>query len=171
MTLQRSMTVISAAMLAGMTMYGTARADDLPDLMVQNLMVSPHQVSPGGALDVKAFIRNKGKAVAPGTVGSGGNAGGFMVDITLGTDQNTPEGMAAGSPNYSEDVLLTGGRFSNTTDLAPGDVKDFSDFDPVVPADTPPGQYFVCARVDPGQKVAESDEGNNTKCMAIQVVQ
>lgn len=175
--LKRSSMVLGAAAMAGLIAYGVAQAtaanaaNGLPDLVVQKITVGPNKITPGGALDVQAFIRNKGTSVAPGTVGSGGGSGGFMVDITLGTDHDTPDGFAAGSPNYSEDVLLKGGRFSNTTDLAPGETKDFSDFDPEIPADTPLGNYFVCARVDPGQKVAESKEDNNTKCTRIKVVQ
>ncbi len=137
----------------------------LPDLVVRNLTVSPTTVSPGADVDVKALIRNDGNAVAPGT--SSGN--GYMVDITLGTDTNTPAGWAVYSANYSEDVLLKGGRFSNTIDLAPGAMQSYGDTNNQIPADTPPGNYYVCARVDPGGKVAESNEGNNTRCVRITV--
>lgn len=136
-----------------------------PDLIVRNLSAGPSTVAPGANLNVKALIRNNGNATAPGT--ASGN--GYMVDITLGTDTNTPPGFATYSPNYSEDVLLKGGRFSNTTDLAPGTMKSYGDANNQIPSDTPPGNYYVCARVDPGGEVAESNEGNNTRCVRITV--
>ncbi|MFP3942641.1 MAG: CARDB domain-containing protein [Alphaproteobacteria bacterium] len=145
---------------------GTVRGGQ-PDLIVRNLTVNPATASPGAQLDVKALIRNNGNAVAPGT--SSGD--GYMVDITLGTDTSTPPGYAVYSPNYSEDVLLKGGRFSNTVDLAPNAMKSYGDTKNQIPTDTPPGKYYVCARVDPGGKVAESNEGNNTRCMRITVRQ
>lgn len=68
-----------------------------------------------------------------------------------------------------EDVLLQGGRVSNTRALAAGASAVF----PVgvrIPADTPPGTYCLGAVVDPGRVVAESNESNNTSCVRIKIV-
>jgi subtilase family serine protease len=40
----------------------------------------------------------------------------------------------------------------------------------VIPADTPPGAYFLCAVIDSGNKVVEENEGNNCACCRIQVM-
>jgi hypothetical protein len=38
-----------------------------------------------------------------------------------------------------------------------------------LPANIPGGNYFLCARIDPGNKVAEGNEDNNTFCLPITV--
>jgi len=58
---------------------------------------------------------------------------------------------------------LKGGRVSRTADLAPGAFRQYA-VGAGIPADTPPGDYFLCATVDPGGAVPESNEGNNTTC-------
>jgi hypothetical protein len=35
-----------------------------------------------------------------------------------------------------------------------------------VPADTPPGTYYICAKANGGGSVAESDDSNNARCTA-----
>jgi hypothetical protein len=121
---------------------------------------------------VKVLARNVGLAAAPGTSGVLSPSNGFMIDVVLSTDTNTPASFATFSPNFSEDVLLQGGRISNTTDLAPSTSKDYIGLEGGsgrIPVDTPGGAYFVCARIDSGNKVAESDESNNTSCAQIKI--
>jgi subtilase family serine protease len=91
-----------------------------------------------------------------------------MIDIVLSTDTNVPPGFATFSPNFSEDVLLLGARTSNTIDLAPGASKVYAT-GAGIPADTPTGNYQICARIDSGSKVAESNEANNVMCRAIKI--
>jgi hypothetical protein len=38
-----------------------------------------------------------------------------------------------------------------------------------IPADTPPGVYFICARVDAGNTVSELQEDNNAACTRIRI--
>jgi hypothetical protein len=91
-----------------------------------------------------------------------------MFDSVLSTDEVVPKDFATYSPNYFEDVLLRGGRGSNLTDLAPGESKIVLN-GAGIPSDTPAGNYFICAQIDPGAKVAESDEENNVSCMPIEI--
>lgn len=124
-------------------------------------------ISSGVSISIEAH--NQGGAIATGTQGGGA---GWMVDVILSTDTSTPAGYAAYSANYSEDVLLRGGRMSNTPDIAAGGVHRFGapsyDVGPFgFPSDTPPGSYYLCLRIDPGNAIAESNENNNNVCQAI----
>jgi subtilase family serine protease len=93
-----------------------------------------------------------------------------MVDLSLSSDRNIPEGFASFSPNFSEDVLLRGGRISNTPDLEPGESITFTEDNLELPDDVPPGDYFLTARVDPAGNVAESDETDNTDLVDLKVL-
>jgi hypothetical protein len=91
-----------------------------------------------------------------------------MVDLMLSTDTNVPAGMAIYSANFSEDVLLQGGRISHTRTLNPGQSKIYV-VNGGIPADTPPGGYYICAKVDSGNKITESNEGNNSSCKRVYI--
>jgi hypothetical protein len=39
-----------------------------------------------------------------------------------------------------------------------------------LPSGVPPGDYFLCAGVDLGNRVAESNEHNNVACNPIQIL-
>ena len=68
-------------------------------------------------------------------------------------------------------MLLQGGRVSNTVDLAPGDSQLYVIAAGTIPADTPPGAYFVCSQIDPDLQIPELDEGNNVDCVPIEIVE
>lgn len=143
-----------------------------PDLVVR--ITGPATASPGQDIGplIKVQARNNGTAAAPGTTGSLDPANGFMIDVVLSTDTNVPAGFAAFSANFSEDVLLQGGRISNTTDLAPAATQPYPNLqggNGKIPTDTPAGAYHLCARIDAGNKVAESNEGNNVSCARIKI--
>jgi hypothetical protein len=138
----------------------------MPDLQVR--LSAPATAVAGTNIgnQVRLAVRNGGQAPAPGTDTAGNN--GYMVDLMLSSDTNTPAGWATHSTSYHEDVLLTGGRVSNTKTLGPGQQKSY----PVgagIPANTPTGSYYLCAKVDPGKKVAESNENNNVTCRPIRI--
>lgn len=139
-----------------------------PDLMVK--INGPSSAAPGEDIGnaVKLTARNAGNAAAPGTVGTLNPSDGFMIDVVLSKDGNVPSGFATYSDNFHEDVLLKGGRVSRTDDLAPGASKGYP-VGATIPADTPPGKYRLCAQIDPANKVAESNEGNNVACDRITV--
>jgi hypothetical protein len=126
--------------------------------------------------NIGAFItttaRNLGAAAAPGTSGSLDPANGYVIDVVLSTDRNVPPSPASYSAAFSEDVLLRGGRIGNTVDLAPLATKSYpslSGGSGTIPADTPTGVYSVCARIDPANRVAESNEANNVACFPIKI--
>lgn len=137
-----------------------------PDLVPR--LVAPASAQPGDDVGplVRLSLRNVGTAVAPG---SRDHRAGYMVDISLGRDAVVSVGFKAYSPHYAEDVLLEGGRISRTTDLAPG-AAIRCPVGAVIPADASPGTYHLCAYVDPGNVIPESDERNNATCVPLRIV-
>jgi hypothetical protein len=162
-------TVSVATFVAAAYSMTFAQQGPAPDLIVR---VSGPPVAAAGQ-DISRMIRlqagNRGTAPAPGTVGALDPRDGYMVDLILSSDPDVPEGWAVYSPNWAEDVLLRGGRTSRTTDLAPGASRLYR-VGATIPADTPPGWYRLCAHIDPGNRVVESNEDNNTSCTGIRVI-
>jgi hypothetical protein len=139
-----------------------------PDLKVS--IAGPNAAKTGDDIGplLKLIASNAGGAAAPGTTGTLDPAHGYMIDVVLSRDTLVPPGFATYSPLFSEDVLLQGGRVSNTQDLAPGASKPYL-VGARIPTDTPAGSYYVCARIDPGNKVLETNKSNNTACMPIRI--
>ena len=108
----------------------------------------------------------RGRATAAGT--RAGASRGYMLDLVLSSDADVPTGPATFSATFAEDALLRGGRVSDTPDLAAGGtaVRRAGAF---IPADTPPGKYFLCARIDPTNQIVETDENNNVACVPIEI--
>jgi hypothetical protein len=140
---------------------------DLSDLVVT--VTGPASAAAGDEIAglVDLIAENVGGAAAAGTLTAG--TGGYMIDVVLSSDQLVPPGFAAYSPTYSEDVLLQGGRVSNTLDLAPGASEPYDIAVGTIPTDTPAGSYFLCAQIDPDQQIVELDEGNNVHCVPIEI--
>jgi hypothetical protein len=145
------------------------RGSRKPDLVVR--VRAPALAKSGSDIgpSVRLVAHNIGTGPAPGTTGVLDPSNGYMIDLVLSTDTNVPAGFATVSPNFSEDVLLQGGRTSKTIDLAPGALKAYPT-GAGIPADTPTGIYQLCARIDPGSKVGESNEANNVMCVRIKVI-
>jgi hypothetical protein len=93
----------------------------------------------------------------------------IFVDLVLRSDPNcpSPASLAAYSPHYSNGVLLQGGR--TNISLAAAETKPVTTLGGVIPTDTPPGTYFLCAVIDSGNKVREDNENNNCACCRVQV--
>ncbi|EMJ93912.1 CARDB domain-containing protein [Leptospira alstonii] len=141
----------------------------LPDLMVYLITGGRKvEVKPGEDVSqkLKAQVANFGGILANGSRPA---QEGYMVDLILSQDSVVPEGYAPYFPDFKEDVLLGGGRISNTPDLLPGTLAYVSEGSNIIPKNVPPGDYNLCARVDAGSKVAESNEQNNTVCVPITV--
>jgi hypothetical protein len=142
----------------------------MPDLVV--VIRSPRMANAGDEIGLAINIRarNRGLAAALGTPGpiDPTRPAGYMIDVVLSTNALLPDGFANPSANFVEDMLLRGGRISRTADLAPGAIRGYP-VGATIPADTPTGWYFLCARIDPGSKVAESKEHNNTACYPIHI--
>jgi hypothetical protein len=136
------------------------------DLIVH--LAGPASARPGEAIGerIRLAVTNAGAATA---WGARDHPSGFMIDLTLGRDTRLAVGFKAYSPHYVEDVLLEGGRVSATADLAPAATRRYAVI-VVIPADVPAGLFHLCAYVDAGNAVAESDEGNNTACTPLRIV-
>jgi hypothetical protein len=122
----------------------------------------PRNVSPGQELGSKFKVM--GKSTFPGALSD------VAVDIILSSNRHykSPAPYATYSPNYSEDVLLKGGR-EHISFSGPGTVTVKLNGTNTIPADTPPGIYYLGAVIDTGNKVSESNERNNKSFCKIRV--
>ncbi|MFT3727506.1 MAG: CARDB domain-containing protein [Terricaulis sp.] len=116
-------------------------------------------------------MANNGDTACAGT---DTNPNGYMVDLFLSTDRTGPSTWAVYAPAWHEDVLLLGGRISRTTTLAAHATIRYSVANPSaasfkLPAGTTPGSYFLCAGMDMGNRVTESNERNNVACNPIAI--
>ncbi|MGA7616859.1 MAG: C25 family cysteine peptidase, partial [Thermoanaerobaculia bacterium] len=157
-----------------------------PDLVVRAIELTGTTVMPGQDLSgmMKVVVSNIGSAGAPGTIMNDGTprpAGeGYMIDLVLSSDASMPTGFATlplpEGVAYGEDGLLQGGRISRTPDVGAGASVDLpapapisSDVGGIIPLQAPIGPQYLCARIDPGEAVAESDESNNVTCIPVTV--
>ncbi len=133
-----------------------------PDLTIR-IMRCPGMAKPGQDLGASFVVMATNNGRTPVKQ--------VAVDIVLKKNPRcpAPAGLAVYSPNFSDGVLLKGGR--EFVDLNGGETK------PVklnglntIPADTPPGNYYLCAIIDAGNKVVEANEGNNCACCPIKIV-
>ena len=95
----------------------------------------------------------------------------IAVDIIL-TSKPTypaPAPYAIYSANYSDNVLLKGGR-EHISFAGPGKVNVTLNGTNTIPVDTPSGNYYLGAVIDAGNKVKESDERNNVSFCRLRVV-
>jgi hypothetical protein len=79
-----------------------------------------------------------------------------------------PTPAAVYSPHYSSGVLLKGGR--EQVSLVGGQKQEVKLNGPnMIPSDVPAGDYFLCAVIDAGDKIKESNEANNCSCCPIKI--
>ena len=160
-------TLAIAGALAGLiTLVSAAPANALSELEVIDLDV-PEFVIRGERFEVSVEVINRGDLVH-GTQNAG--RAGYMVDIVLSADRNVPIRVAQFSPNFRDDVLVRGGRISNTRDLNQDERQRFEGYRVEVPQDTPIGEYSICAIVDPGDLFSEEVETNNVTCVPVTVL-
>jgi hypothetical protein len=121
----------------------------VPDLTTNSLSTIATAVAPGNKFTLSNTVMNQGTAPS----------GAFTVAFSLSTDA---------SYGGVDDIA-----FSNTrsvTGLSVG-ANSSASTSLTVPATTPLGSYYVCARADSGNTVTEADEANNGRCTtsAIQI--
>ncbi len=110
-------------------------------------------------LPLKVVVTNSGDKVAQN----------FSVDIVLSTTVVVALKPAVYSPNFSDDVLLQGGR-EFIPSLKPGEhltVKLNGNLK--IPEDTPAGLYYLVAVVDSANKVDEGNENNNVSVCPLKI--
>jgi hypothetical protein len=127
---------------------------------------------PGQDLMIGLEIANRGDTRCLGTIES---ASGYMVDIFISSDRNPPASWAVHSRTWREDALLAGERVSRTNSVAPGENFRYGapryEIGPMtLPSGIPPGDYFLCAGVDLGNRIAESNERNNVACNLLRIL-
>lgn len=145
-----------------------SQTDELPDLIVELSCPSEAVAGEDIGRQIRLIAKNIGTAPAPGSSGQLDPQHSYRVDLVLSTDEQVPPGFAIYGEEFVEDVLLKGGRRSNTVDLAPNGSKDYA-ISGGIPADTREGEYYVCAQIDPGGNVAELKEDNNVSCGRIRI--
>ena len=129
------------------------------------------------ASEVSVTVKNLGNEAAPGTISPAGrvNVDGYLVELVLSSDRSVAVRPATFSAGFMEDMLLKGGRVSRTYDVTPGaslmvwDPATAQEDDLQIPTDTPSGNYFICAVVDPSGTVDEEDEENNVHCAPLNI--
>lgn len=137
-------------------------------------------------LNVKGDLTVNIRRCAQKRVKPGGTVGGLIIaakstfpvalekiaaDLILTSSPNypAPAPQAIYSANYSDRVLLKGGR--THVNFAPnGSVNVSFGNNNEIPADTPPGNYYLGVVIDAGNKAKESNERNNVAWCKIRVV-
>jgi len=124
---------------------------DFADLTVQ--LHYPVQATPGQHLqsEVTVVIENKGSAAAKNIV----------LEIILSSDNKIPQKNAVVSDQFAEDVRLGDGR--ETIPLLEAGQQLTVNFNGTlkIPADTPPGKYYLGVVADPENQISESSKENN----------
>jgi len=128
---------------------------------------APRQAYAGEDLrdQIKVLIRNHGDTRALGTR----DGRGYQVDVILSSDRASVPEFATYSNTYHDNVLLKSGRISRTSTLSPGGSQTYLP-NAVLPERIPAGNYYLCARVDPGNAVRESNERNNLSCTPLRIL-
>jgi len=135
---------------------------------------APAERREGQDVMITLAIQNRGDTNCPGSI-EAPPAASYMVDIFLSTDRTPPPSWAVYNATWREDVLLRGGRVSRTYSVGPGVTVRYGapryEIGPfVLPTGIPPGDYFLCAGVDMGGRVAESNERNNVACNPLRIL-
>lgn len=137
-----------------------------PDLEVALTANSSYPEGADVAGTVFVTVQNTGSRQALGSDDAGDE--GYFVDLVLSEDAVVPVTFAVLPSPYAftEDMLLLGGRISNTQTLSGGASASYPGHGGAIPPGTP-SPVFLCAVVDPGLRISESDEANNTSCTEI----
>lgn len=143
-----------------------------PDLVVS--LSTDARGAAGAEVPVTITVTNKGLVKALGTSEAPANKG-YVVDLVWSADSVIPM-TAAVQPVYQgltredfvEDMLVVGGRISNTKSIPPGGSVTYS-LPAYAPKNMKPGTYWLGAYVDSLGHVAESKETNNTTGAKVEI--
>lgn len=138
---------------------GAAAGERRPDLA--GILKGPATVQPGEDISSRLAltVRNAGMAAAPE----------FAVDLVLSTTPGVAVRPASYAAFFVDGLLFKNGRVK-IRGLAPGESESVRFHGPIaVPADTPPGTYYLAAVIDPGNAVPERSPYNNVALWAVTV--
>jgi hypothetical protein len=144
-----------------------------PNLVVTSVVTDKTTYVLGETVNCKVTFKNIGAAKAIGTLDDA--AKGYMLDLVLSIDASAPIVFAAVPAPYEfqEDMLVIGGRHSNTPTLAPGMQQTFALSFPLPKVMVKPCQLGYVALggvIDPGKKIAESNEADNTNFARFKII-
>lgn len=121
----------------------------------------PSKTGPGKSLADQISITVENKGTIP--------AKNFIVQLVLSRNSDIPIEEAVYSAQYSDNVLLEGGKTTIPV-LEPGQKLSVPLQGPLtIPPDTTPGAYFLAAVVDPTRIIEESSEDNNRDARFISI--
>jgi hypothetical protein len=133
----------------------------LPDLTVK-IRRCPKSVKPGTDLgsSIRVIAINRGGAAVKDV----------DLEIILRKENYcpTPAPNAVYSPHFSSGVLLKGGHEQVSLKAYEKQEVKLNGTN-AIPSDTPPGDYFLCAVIDAGNKIKESNETDNCSCCPVKV--
>jgi len=115
-----------------------------PDLIITNVAFTSQKVNPGDTVSVTDTEWNQGESLAES----------FRISYRLSTN---------GTYGDSDDISFGATRSVSSLGAGAGGT---SSIELSVPSNTPLGDYYICAKVDSGNTVNESDDTNNTRCSA-----
>jgi hypothetical protein len=135
----------------------------------------PTKVAAGDSISLKVIVKNEGFGTAPGTAEVDYHNA-YMVDLVLSSNFDIPVKWAV-QPVYAgktkddfvDDMLMLGGRISNTQSIAPKSQSIYT-LTTYIPKKTSPGIYYLGAVADPGKVVTESNENNNIFRLKIEIL-
>jgi len=112
------------------------------DLIMSAVSTAVTAAAPGGGVSLSNSAKNQGTA----------SAGSFTIVFSLSTNATYGDG---------DDITITKTR--SVTSLGIGATSTAST-SLTIPAATPLGNYYLCAKADSDNSVLETDETNNTRC-------
>jgi pimeloyl-ACP methyl ester carboxylesterase len=124
-----------------------------PDLVISSIALSTNRAYPGEKVRIDSVTRN-----------NGGATGWWKycdVHYYFGTSASLANATKIGSgvtPNYQEVNGIDNGEEEEDT------------LNWTIPADTPPGSYYIICKADGGNAIKESNENNNTRAVKFTVV-
>ncbi|MBI3394189.1 MAG: hypothetical protein HY039_13600 [Nitrospirae bacterium] len=139
---------------------GSAAGERLPDLT--GILKGPAAVQPGEEISSRLALtaRNAGTTAVPE----------FTVDLVLSTTPGVAVRPASYAAFFVDGLLLRGGRVK-VRGLAAGESESVRFHGPIaVPADTPPGTYYLAAVLDPGNAIPERSSHNNVALWTLTVL-
>ncbi|MEL6360111.1 MAG: CARDB domain-containing protein [Pseudomonadota bacterium] len=149
-------TSAAAVQLAACTTMPTS--GPLPDLVVGSLSPSISAGAPGQAFNIAGSLDNIGTATIDRVPGMATTSANFYLHDTDGTRISGADGAW---------VDFGGVGFGDP--FTPGSSFPFS-MPRTVPSGVAPGPYQICAFIDSGEQILESDETNNETCAPFSIL-